>query len=146
MRILQYLVIVLIPYLLALAGATNLGSVATLSGNPQNILIGSFSGIGYLEFAVALTPLAVVSLLIQIGLLWWLYPEVRSLQASFKANPKRYRVFKPLLIKSLLITAGLLVAFLVGIPTAQATPIAAGLLLVTRRVKPERICHFNICS
>lgn len=34
-----------IPYLLALAAATNIGSVATLSGNPQNILIGSFSGI-----------------------------------------------------------------------------------------------------
>jgi Na+/H+ antiporter NhaD/arsenite permease-like protein len=40
-----------IPYLLALAGATNIGSVATLSGNPQNILIGSFSGISYLNEA-----------------------------------------------------------------------------------------------
>ena len=39
-----------IPYLLALAGATNCGSVATLSGNPQNLLIGSFSGISYLDF------------------------------------------------------------------------------------------------
>lgn len=38
-----------IPYLLALAGATNVGSVATLTGNPQNILIGSFSRISYLE-------------------------------------------------------------------------------------------------
>ncbi len=47
-----------VPYLLALAGATNLGSVATLSGNPQNILIGSFSGISYLDFAKALTPIA----------------------------------------------------------------------------------------
>lgn len=37
-----------IPFLLAIAGATNLGSVATISGNPQNILIGSFSQIGYL--------------------------------------------------------------------------------------------------
>jgi Na+/H+ antiporter NhaD/arsenite permease-like protein len=38
-----------------------------------------------------------------------------------------------------LITAGLLIAFLVGIPTVEATLIAAGLLLVTRRLKPERI-------
>ena len=36
-----------IPYLLALAGGTNLGSVATVSGNPQNILVGHFSGISY---------------------------------------------------------------------------------------------------
>ncbi|QKQ77701.1 anion transporter [Nostoc sp. TCL240-02] len=128
-----------IPYLLALAGATNIGSVATLGGNPQNILIGSFSGISYLDFAKALTPLAIVGLLIQIGLLWWLYPEVRSTKPTLKPEHLRYRVFKPLLTKSLLITAGLLIAFLMGIPTAEATLIAAGLLLVTRRVKPERI-------
>ncbi|XGV98512.1 MAG: anion transporter [Leptolyngbya sp. BL-A-14] len=127
-----------VPYLLALASATNLGSVATISGNPQNILIGSFSGIGYLEFAKALTPLAIVGLCLQIGLLWWLYPDVRSTQPSLKPEHLRYRVFKPLLTKSLLITAGLLVAFLVGIPPAEATLIAAGLLLVTRRLKPER--------
>ncbi|MBD2612777.1 MAG: anion transporter [Nostoc sp. GBBB01] len=128
-----------VPYLLALAGATNLGSVATLSGNPQNILIGSFSGISYLDFAKALTPIALICLIIQVGWLWWLYPEVRSLRADLKVEPPNYRILKPLLIKSLLITAGLLVAFLIGIPTAEATLIAAGLLLVTRRLKPERI-------
>ncbi len=128
-----------IPYLLALAGATNIGSVATLSGNPQNILIGSFSGISYLDFAKALTPLAIVGLCIQIGLLWGLYPEVRSLKGSLKPAQLRYRIFKPLLTKSLLITAGLLIAFLIGVPTAEAALIAAGLLLVTRRIKPERI-------
>lgn len=128
-----------IPYLLALAGATNLGSVATLSGNPQNILIGSFSGISYLDFAKVLTPLALASLLIQIGLLWWLYPEVRSLKTNLQPAPQRYRIFKPLLTKSLLVTGGLLVAFLIGIPTAEATLIAAGILLITRRVKTTRI-------
>ncbi|MEG4574460.1 anion transporter [Microcoleus sp. N3A4] len=128
-----------IPYLLALAGATNLGSVATLSGNPQNILIGSFSGISYLDFAKALTPIALVSLLIQIGLLWWLYPEVRSTKPCLIATPLRYRVFQPLLTKSLLITGGLLVAFLIGVPPSEATLVAAGLLFITRRVKPDRI-------
>lgn len=131
-----------IPYLLALAGATNLGSVATLSGNPQNILIGSFSGISYLAFAQALTPLALVSLVMQVGLLAWLYPMVRSTQPftqDKEPSLPRYRILRPLLLKSLLITAGLLVAFLIGVPTAEATLIAAGLLLVTRRIKPDRI-------
>ncbi|MBD2410821.1 anion transporter [Nostoc calcicola FACHB-389] len=130
-----------IPYLLALAGATNLGSVATLSGNPQNILIGSFSGISYLDFAKALTPIALVSLLIQIGLLWWLYPDVRSTKSCLSGTPVRYRIFKPLLTKSLLITGGLLIAFLIGIPPAQATLIAAGLLFITRRIKPQRVLN-----
>ena len=130
-----------IPYLLALAGATNLGSVATLSGNPQNILIGSFSGISYLDFAKALTPVALVSLLIQIGLLWWLYPDVRSTKSCPSVTPVRYRIFKPLLTKSLLITGGLLIAFLIGIPPAQATLVAAGLLFITRRIKPQRVLN-----
>lgn len=130
-----------IPYLLALAGATNLGSVATLSGNPQNILIGSFSGISYLDFAKALTPIALVSLLIQIALLWWLYPDVRSTKSCPSLTPVRYRIFKPLLTKSLLITGGLLIAFLIGIPPAQATFIAAGLLFITRRIKPQRVLN-----
>jgi Na+/H+ antiporter NhaD/arsenite permease-like protein len=36
-----------VPYLIALATAANVGSVATLTGNPQNMLVGSFSGISY---------------------------------------------------------------------------------------------------
>src|SRR5579885_1274047 len=43
-----------VPYLLSLAMASNIGSTATITGNPQNILIGSFSGIPYTLFASAL--------------------------------------------------------------------------------------------
>ncbi len=128
-----------IPYLLALAGATNLGSVATITGNPQNILIGSFSGISYLTFAKALTPIAFVSLVVQVGWLWFLYPDVRSTKPCQSGEPTRYRVLKPLLTKSLLVSAGLLVAFLIGIEPALATLVAASLLLVTRSIKPDRI-------
>jgi len=128
-----------IPYLLALAGATNLGSVATLTGNPQNILIGSNSCISYLTFAKALTPVALISLVVQVGLLWFLYPDVRSTKPCQIDNPLHYRVLKPLLTKSLLVSAGLLVAFLIGIEPALATLVAASLLLVTRRIKPQKI-------
>ena len=39
-----------IPYLLAIATASNIGSVATITGNPQNMIIGSLSRIPYGEF------------------------------------------------------------------------------------------------
>jgi Na+/H+ antiporter NhaD/arsenite permease-like protein len=47
-----------VPYLIALATAANVGSVATLTGNPQNMLVGSFSGISYRLFLLreALLP------------------------------------------------------------------------------------------
>ena len=129
-----------IPYLLALAGATNIGSVATLSGNPQNILIASFSSISYLAFAQALVPVAFAGLLIQLILLWWLYPEVRSFKSTLSyPDMGRNHWLKPVLYKSLIITGGLLVAFLLGAPLGESAFVAAGLLLITRRLKPERI-------
>ncbi len=74
-----------IPYLLALAAATNIGSTATVNGNPQNILIGSFSNISYLSFTQALAPVALIGLAVQLVLLWLLYPEIRSLKPSNSA-------------------------------------------------------------
>ncbi|MBD2500844.1 anion transporter [Anabaena azotica] len=128
-----------IPYLLAIAGATNIGSVATLSGNPQNILIGSFSGIPYLDFLRVLTPVAFTGLIIQIGLLWLLYPDVRSLKPCQILPINNQRIYKPLFNKTLVITTGLLIAFTVGLPLAQSALVAASLLLITRRIKPGRI-------
>ncbi|MGF1991144.1 MAG: anion transporter [Nostoc sp. ZfuVER08] len=128
-----------IPYLLAIAGATNIGSVATLSGNPQNILIGSFSGIPYLDFLRVLAPVALLGLVVQLGLLWLLYPDVRSIKACQVLPTTNQRIFKPLFNKTLVITAGLLIAFTIGLPLAESALVAASLLLITRRVKPQRI-------
>ncbi|UZQ53801.1 anion transporter [Trichothermofontia sichuanensis B231] len=128
-----------IPYLLAIAGATNIGSLATLSGNPQNILVGAFSGIGYLDFAQALVPVAIVGLGIQLGLLWLLYPEVRSLAPGTFPELPRLRYHRALLVKTLIITSLLLSAFVVGLPLGESAFLAAAALLVTRRIKPERV-------
>ncbi len=128
-----------VPYLLAIAGATNIGSVATLSGNPQNILVGSFSGISYGEFAISLAPVAVIGLGIQVGLLCWLYPAVRSLKPCDPPQPERFRLYPPLLIKTILVAGLLLGSFVLGLPLAKSAFLAAAALLVTRRLKPERV-------
>jgi Na+/H+ antiporter NhaD/arsenite permease-like protein len=59
----------LAPYLLALAMSANIGSVATLVGNPQNMIIGKLSGIPFARFSLALLPVAVVGLWIQYWVL-----------------------------------------------------------------------------
>jgi Na+/H+ antiporter NhaD/arsenite permease-like protein len=53
------------PYLLALAMSANLGSVATLVGNPQNMIIGHLSGIPFLRFSASMVPVAFAGLVIQ---------------------------------------------------------------------------------
>jgi len=133
-----------IPYLLAIAGATNIGSASMLSGNPQNILIGSFSQIPYLEFLRLMAPVALIGLLIQVAWLWLLYPEVRSLEPLDKLdliinNSTNNYIDQPLWTKSGLITGGLLIAFLIGLPLAQSALVAASLLLITRQIKPQHI-------
>lgn len=53
------------PYLLALAMSANLGSVATLVGNPQNMIIGHLSRLPFLRFSASLLPAAVAGLAIE---------------------------------------------------------------------------------
>ncbi len=56
----------LLPYLIAVATSANIGSVATLVGNPQNMIIGHFSRISFPEFSRALLPAAIVGLAIKL--------------------------------------------------------------------------------
>jgi Na+/H+ antiporter NhaD/arsenite permease-like protein len=63
-----------VPYLLAVAMASNVGSAATITGNPQNMIIGTASRIPYTTFAATLAPVALVGLALVaaiIGCLWW---------------------------------------------------------------------------
>ena len=58
-----------LPFLLAVAMASNVGSAATITGNPQNIMIGSFSQIPYARFALALGPVTLIGLCVTAGLI-----------------------------------------------------------------------------
>ena len=63
-----------VPYLLAVAMASNIGSTATITGNPQNMIIGSLSHIPYATFAAALWPVAAIGLILTallIALIYW---------------------------------------------------------------------------
>src|SRR5271166_3807262 len=58
-----------VPYLLAVAMASNVGSVATITGNPQNMMIGSFSGISYRHFLERLAPVALIGLAVAVAMI-----------------------------------------------------------------------------
>src|SRR5579872_2305500 len=62
-----------LAYLLAVATASNIGSVATITGNPQNMLIGSFSGIRYRDFMFHLGPVAIIGLFLDWAILHWIH-------------------------------------------------------------------------
>ena len=51
-----------LPYLIALAASANIGSTATITGNPQNMIIGISSNIPFINFTARLLPVAVTGL------------------------------------------------------------------------------------
>lgn len=128
-----------IPYLMALATAANIGSTATIIGNPQNMLIGMASGIPFVRFTAVLLPVALVGL----ALAWLVILVVyhRELpRERFRADiAVRVRVYRPLLRKSLIAATVMIAALLAGMPIPLASLTAASMLLVTRRLKPERV-------
>jgi Na+/H+ antiporter NhaD/arsenite permease-like protein len=129
-----------VPFLIALVTAANVGSVATLVGNPQNMLIGVSSGIPFLRFTAALAPVALVGLgLVYLVVALVYYRRDLVWREVPAAGVARVRTFRPLLVKSSVATALLLAALLAGASPALAALGAASILLVTRRVKPERV-------
>lgn len=61
------------PYLIALVTSANIGSVMTLTGNPQNMLVGIFSDIHYGKFLLVLAPIGLIGLVIDAALIGFLY-------------------------------------------------------------------------
>jgi len=61
------------PLLLALATGSNIGSAATITGNPQNMIVAGFAGIGYAAFAMRLAPVALVGLVADYAVIAWIY-------------------------------------------------------------------------
>jgi Na+/H+ antiporter NhaD/arsenite permease-like protein/uncharacterized membrane protein (UPF0127 family) len=128
------------PYLLALATASNIGSVMTVTGNPQNMLIGIYSKIPYLTFLGALFPVAIAGLAISVVVIWSLYRKEMKPDA-FSARPAmpEYEVNKPLLARALLVCAAILVAFSLGYPYSLTAIAGAVVLLLIGGIRTERI-------
>jgi Na+/H+ antiporter NhaD/arsenite permease-like protein/predicted MFS family arabinose efflux permease len=128
-----------VPYLLAAAMASNVGSTATITGNPQNMLIGSFSQIPYGSFFAALAPVAAIGLVLTTALIAAFYPSEFWTRDRLQATPEPARAHQGLAIKASLVSVGMLVAFFLGQPPAKVAIVAGALLLFTRTVKPEKV-------
>lgn len=120
----------LLPYLLALATSANIGSVATLVGNPQNMIIGQFSGIGFAGFALSLLPVAVVSLGIGYIVLWRgfrrVLAEARINLDEAVAPPLDYTLFGKAAVVLALVMAG----FVAGLNLSWTALAGAALIMV----------------
>lgn len=126
-----------VPYLIGLATATNVGSTATITGNPQNLIIGQASGIPYLTFLLHLAPVALLGMIVCWGVIIVLFRDEFRGRLALVDLPEA-RTYPPLLRRTLLIVLGLMIAFIIGLPIASSAAVAAGLLLISR-VRPAKL-------
>lgn len=128
-----------IPYLIALATSANVGSVATIVGNPQNMIIGTLSKISFIDFAIKLTPVALIGLFVIWLVITFIYRKEFTNDKLITPLEEDFKIFRPLLIKSIVVLVLMLLAFNLGFPIALSALAGASILLITRRIKPERV-------
>jgi Na+/H+ antiporter NhaD/arsenite permease-like protein len=130
-----------VPYLVALATAANIGSTATVTGNPQNMIIGALSHVSYAAFAARLAPPALAGLLIDYAVVALAFR--RSLGREVAGPPNASQARDPageprreLLPKGVAVLLGLVLLFFAGAPIALVA-LGAAALLMLGRVRPQ---------
>ncbi len=120
-----------VPFLLARATGANIGSAMTLTGNPQNIIIGHMSGWGWSAFALRMIPIGLVCLAVDWLLLSLLY---RKTLAHVTIVPQQVHthlvVHRQTAVKSVCALSALIISFLAGFSMDFAAVAAAIFLLV----------------
>lgn len=105
-----------VPYLVALALAANIGSVATEIGNPQNAYIAIESGIPFLTFTAVLLPITLLCLGVSIGVVWLAFRKDLAAPLSRSAALPPIRLQRNGLTVTLGIGLGVVVGFFLSTP------------------------------
>jgi Na+/H+ antiporter NhaD/arsenite permease-like protein len=128
-----------VPYLLAVATASNIGSVATITGNPQNMLVGSFSRIGYRDFLWHLGPVALMGLFLAWVVLWF-FCRRTGLRDVRAVVPTNIPLVNPAaLLKPGIVVVMVLAGFLAGLPPPLVAAMGAAMMLITRTRDPRLV-------
>jgi Na+/H+ antiporter NhaD/arsenite permease-like protein len=128
-----------VPYLLSIAMASNIGSTATITGNPQNMIISSLSQIPYGTFAAALSPIAGIGLILTVLLIALAYRGEFWTRQRLDGEAPAAHANRPIIIKSIVVTFGMVAGFFAGISPALVAIFAGAVLLFTRRIKSEKV-------
>lgn len=132
-----------IPYLIAEILASNIGSAMTITGNPQNMLIGLNSEISFGSFMLYLLPISLVGLWMIIVFIRWYYKdEFSKLKTIAQPEDKLTYRFDSLLF-SVPIFLGVILAFFLGKMIHMSISLialtGASMVMIFGHIKPRRI-------
>jgi Na+/H+ antiporter NhaD/arsenite permease-like protein len=121
------------PYLLALAMSANLGSVATLVGNPQNMIIGHQSKMPFLRFSASMLPVALAGLAVQYAVLRIGFRKVLHQAVICRPQLQARAPDRRLLTLSFAVLALVFAGFLAGLDLSWTALAGGALLMVIAR-------------
>ena len=118
-----------VPYLVGLAMGANVGSVLSVTGNPQNMLVGIWSGATFGGFLLHMLPVGLGGLAITYGYLRWAYRAELREPFGERLETVPVTLDRALVVKGLVLFGGAVVAWLAGGPLPLVA-IAAGAAMV----------------
>ncbi|MFA5540307.1 MAG: SLC13 family permease [Bacteroidales bacterium] len=131
-----------IPYLIAEILSSNIGSTMTITGNPQNMLIGISSNISYLDFLIKLLPISIIGMIIIVFIVKLFYRKhfndksILEFETDYKYDFKKMRI-------SVLIFLLVIIGFFFGKILSLSIPIialiGASLILLFGKTKPSSV-------
>lgn len=136
-----------VPFLFAEIIASNIGGTATLIGDPPNIMIGSATGLGFLDFVFALVPVIIVVYIVNMIWLKVLYgkklvttPDLQEnvMKMDEKEKIKDMRLLKKCLWAIGLTITGFILHQFLHLESATVALSGAAVLLLVTREEPER--------
>ena len=107
------------PFLFSQILAANVGGTATLIGDPPNILIGSATGLTFMQFLNNLGPVAVIVLIVMVPIFWLLWGKELVAEEKLRERVMRFKEADSirdmtLLKKSLAVLALVIAGFVIG--------------------------------
>jgi Na+/H+ antiporter NhaD/arsenite permease-like protein len=125
-----------LPYLLAVCMGSNSGSVATFTGNPQNMLIQGASGLSYARFAAYMALPALLATGIVIATLLYLF-RAELTDERFEPHPPPPPVNRPLMALTLAVLVAVVVAFFLGLPMSWSALTGAAVVMAVSGREPR---------
>jgi Na+/H+ antiporter NhaD/arsenite permease-like protein len=124
------------PYLIALAMGANVGSVASVTGNPQNMLVGIWSGASFGRFLWHMLPVAAGGLAITYGYLRLAFRRQLAEPFPTRLDPLAIEPDRPLVAKGLAMFAVAVVGWLAGGPLPLVAITCGALMVAIARRDP----------
>jgi Na+/H+ antiporter NhaD/arsenite permease-like protein len=128
-----------LPFLLALATGANTGSVATLVGNPQNMLCASLGKLAFASFALHMVPVAILALAANHLVLVRLYRK--ELDGELPREEPKTDLFTTRTVVTLAVIAATVVVYAAGASLAFTALGGFIVLLLAHRAEPEKVWY-----